>query len=195
MRYFLVRSNLTGDLPDGISDWEITRYTKNFVVWALDGLRRFISNGGKFTYDEESDIPREDVSVVNFVSEMIVADPNGKIPSTALYDAYESFCTRSNLPALSKQRLISYLKNTFPIQSRTVRASWYNNGQPSFGYVGIRFSEKYQELLSDLSADSPDSDEWKHISDEDEDELYASEDGDDWRPDFEYGSELICITD
>ena len=195
LRYYLVRSNLTGDLPEDISIREVASCTREFLLWSLEGLRRYILNGGRFTYDEESDIPREDASIVDFVQEMIEGDPNGKIPSAALYDAYESFCTRSNLPILSKQRLVSYLKDTFPIESRTVRASWYNDGKAMFGYVGIRFGEAYQALLAELTDDDPDSDEWLRISDEDEEEPYASEAGDGWRPDFESCSELICITD
>lgn len=192
LQYYLVRVNLTGDLPDGTSIHDILGMSKEFTMWSLEGLRRFLSNGGRFTHDEESDIPREDASILNFVSEMIVKDPNGKIPSAALYDAYENFCTRSNLSVLSKQRLVSYLKDTFPIESRTVRASWYNKGLPAFGYVGISFSEEYQVLLSDLAADSPDSDEWPHVSDEDEDEADEFTDDDDWSPDFEHCEGLLA---
>lgn len=195
LNYFLVRVNLGGDLPENTSIHEILGYTREFVAWSLDGLRRYISNHCRFTYHADSDIQREDTSIIDFVKDVIVGDPCGKIPTSALQEAYDRYCARNNLTILPKTRLLSYLRDTFLIESRTIRVSWYNEGQPSFGYVGIRFTEEYQALLSDLTADSPDSDEWQHISDEDEDELNASEIDDDRRADFEPGSELIYITE
>lgn len=123
---------------------------------------------------------------------LVVGDPKGKIPTAALEEAYATFCSQNNLTVLPKQRLLSYLRETFQIESRTIRVPWLNGGQPSFGYVGIRFSEEYQALLAELPDDDSDSDEWPRISEEDEDEPDASEDGDDWSPDFEHCEGLLA---
>lgn len=192
LNYFLTRVNLVGDLPENTSIHEILSYTKEFVAWSLDGLRRYISNHGRFTYDADSDIQREDSSIIDFVKDMIVGDPCGKIPTSALDEAYASYCARNNLTVLPKTRLLSYLRETFQIESRTIRVPWFNGGHPSFGYVGISFSEEYQALLAELPDDAPNSDEWPHVSKEDEGEPDASEDEDDWIPDFEHCEELLA---
>lgn len=196
-RYYLIRVNLTGDMSDGMSIRDILSMPKEFILWSLEGLRRFISNKGRFTFDEGSDIPREDASFLIFVDEMIVPDPNGKIPSSALYDAYSSYCTQHDMPVLPKPRLVSYLRETFQIESRTIRVPWNNGGAPSFGYVGIRFSEPYQALLTELSEDSGEPAQWNStIYDEDEDdEDYDTQNDDSWYPDFQPTSEMIILSD
>lgn len=176
LRYYLVRAKLTGDLPDGVSIRELLSYPREFLVWSLEGLQRFLLNHGHFTYDEDSDIPREDISIVNFVKELILCDPDGKLPASALHEAYANFCSANNMLQLPKSRLVSYLRDTFHIETKTVRASWFNGGRPSFGYTGISFSEEYMtEMLEE-----DDSDSWHQISkDNDEGDWEDS-----WEPHF-----------
>lgn len=190
LQYYLVRVNLTGDLPDGTSIHDILGMSKEFTMWSLEGLRRFISKRGKFTYDEESDIPREDASIVDFVRDTIVGDPNGKIPTAALQEAYANFCSQNNLTALSKERLLSYLRETFNIESRAVRAPWFKGGKTAFGYVGIRFSEEYLRSLEESYDDEGNSDAWPQNSEDPDEEGFYSSDEDCWEPDFEPCGEL-----
>ena len=106
LRYYLVRINMTGDLPDNISIRELLSYTKAFTVWGLEGLHRFIANNGRFTVDESSDIPREEASILSFVEEAITEDLNGRIPASALHEAYSNFCMEHNMSQLPKPRSI-----------------------------------------------------------------------------------------
>ena len=91
---------------------------------------------------------------------------------------------------LPKPRLISYLRDTFRIESRTIRVPWYNGGNPVFGYVGVCFSGGYQELIMDLADDDADSDLGNQTIDDEEDAEYRAICDDDWKPDFEPCGEL-----
>lgn len=176
LRFYLIRANLTGELPENVSIRELLSYVREFVAWSIEGLKRYITNSGHFTCDDGSDIPREDTSIVSFVEELIVDAPNGKIPAAALHEAYINFCAHNNMPQLPKPRLVAYLKEHFCIESKTVRAYWFNGGRPAFGYAGIGFSEAYMaEILEE-----DDSDSWHQIS-EDNDEEDCE---DNWSPHF-----------
>ena len=189
LRYYLVRVNLTGDLPEYISVHDLLHYPREFLIWSLEGLQRYIQNGGRFTFDPGSDIPREDACIVDFVEETILADPNEKIPASVLHEAYTRFCSQRNLPVLSKQRLISYLRDAFHIESRTVRVPWYNEGRPVFGYVGICFTSEYLALLKETDNDESTSDIHQQTVDDEEDDYMT--DPEDWAPDFEPCQELV----
>ena len=190
LRYYLVRTNLTGELPEGFNTWNAAHYTREFLAWSLEGVKRYLANHGRFTFDEGSDIPREDASIVSFVQEQIVQDPKGKLPSSVLYEAYSSFCTQRNRPVLPKPRLIAYLRETFAIESRTVRVPWFNEGQPVFGYTGIRFDEEYQQSLEKPYDDGDNSDTWPRNSEESDEEDFDIKDEDSWSPEFEPSGEL-----
>ena len=90
---------------------------------------------------------------------------------------------------LPKPRLVSFLRDTFPIESRTIRAPWFDKGQPVFGYVGIRFDEGYLALLAESSDDESDSN-ILHQAADDEEDAYDAE-SDDWSPDFVPSKELV----
>ena len=186
MRYFLVRSNLTGELPEGTSIRELLSYICEFASWALEGLRRFLENGSRFTFSDASEIARQDNSIAMFATEFLQKDPEGKIPSSVLYDAYKAFCTQKNMVALPKPRVIAYLKENFQIVSRAIRVTWHNEGNPVFGYLGIRFTDAYldQILESDDSEYEPNI-----LSDLDEDDDDAAEINS-WRPEFVHSEEL-----
>ena len=185
MRYFLVRSNLTGELPEGTSVRELLSYVCEFAAWALEGLRRFLENGGRFTFSDASEIAREDNSIAMFVGEFLQKDPEGKIPSSALYDAYQAFCMQKNMPVLPKPRVIAYLKENFQIVSQTIRVPWYNEGNPVFGYLGFRFTDAYLDQILE-SDDSECESCIPSDSDEEDDVAEVSS----WVPEFEHCGEL-----
>ena len=185
LRFYLVRVNLTGELPENISIRELLGYTREFIVWSIEGLRRYIANNGHFTSDADSDIPEEDASIIDFVNKALEDDPNGKLPASILHETYASFCAENNITQLPKERLVSYLRDTFHIKSRTIRVSWYNKGRPVFGYVGVCFNEDYLSLIAKMADEESPTDPWRQeLEDSDEDDRQSFED-DDWKPDLQ----------
>lgn len=190
LQYYLVRVNLQGDLPENISIRELLSYTKAFTVWSFEGLHRYIANNGRFTFDEDSDLPRAEASILNFVQELITADPNGKVPASVLHEAYTSFCLQNDLAPLPKPRLVSYLKDTFQVESRTIRVPWFNEGRPVFGYVGISLSDEYPSKLNDISPNEHNPDILPESSEPDEDDDCLSSWDDGWKPNFIHCGEI-----
>ena len=94
---------------------------------------------------------------------------------------------------LPKPRLVSYLRDVFHIESRTIRIPWFNDGKPAFGYVGIRFNDEYfQHHMMPDDEDSADEHLQPVQPDEDDrpfwdDDQSSWDDG--WKPDFvSYGN-------
>jgi len=73
--------------------------------WSLEGLARLRKNG-KFTTAEQSEQARDDYKAENdteraFAEECLEFDPNYKVTSQALYDAYSGWCKRNGTMAKS----------------------------------------------------------------------------------------------
>ena len=83
--------------------------------WLLDGLRRLIKNGYKFTESAKTranlaEAVAENCNIIEFLGEAVGFDKSKAVPSKLLYNVYVDWCEENGLTALKRDSFISWLK-------------------------------------------------------------------------------------
>lgn len=92
-------------------------------MFALEGLKRLINNGFKFSEtdknrDELQQYREDSDSILSFVRDCCVLDPNGVVGSTEFYTAYKNYCDESGMKAYAQKTFIQGLITAYPDISR-----------------------------------------------------------------------------
>lgn len=90
---------------------------EQIFCWMLDGLRRLIRNGYKFTESAKTranaaEALAENCNIVEFLSEVVTFSENTEISSAALYKAYARWCEANALTALKRETFVGWLRQS-----------------------------------------------------------------------------------
>lgn len=93
--------------------------TDGILLFALEGLRRLMGNGWKFSETERNRIElqtyREDSnSALSFLRDCCTEDADSEVPTVEMYTAYKDYCTKSGLLPCSQKTLIQEIRNAKP---------------------------------------------------------------------------------
>ncbi|MFD3156703.1 phage/plasmid primase, P4 family [Haloimpatiens sp. FM7330] len=116
---------------------------KEYVfLWAMEGLRRLVNNGFKFT---ETNTTKELVvsyklksnNALAFVKDCCELNQNAQIGSTILYNNYKNYCTKNNYKAVSRNKFKEELENAYKdkIHSKLITSKRIS------GYIGITLNK------------------------------------------------------
>ena len=122
---------------------------EGILLWALEGLRRFVANNYQFTLSDKArenmrDAVTDSNSLADFLqSEGYVRFQTGhEVSSQRLYAAYRQWCEDNAAVRLSAKNFVAWLKQN----AAAYRLSYTNkvridNGRYVRGFVGIRLSQ------------------------------------------------------
>jgi len=176
---FIKIARLTGAAPCEISSSEFLQWRAELVHWALEGLQRYLANGG-FTFSDGDTVDENLAALRHFLEEVIVADPNASTASSRLAVSYAAYCAERGLPQVSRSSLEQAVRERFGIRATTVRDPFSDRrSTPESGYRGLR-------LLSEMIPFSESAALVAEIEDRlDDDEDGEENDEDVFLPDFE----------
>ena len=116
----------------------------SIFLWALEGLRRLMANGYKFTLSERSrENMKESVSEGNNVTEFLKSEgyigfkADYDITSQRLYELYVLWCEENAYFPLAKKSFLDQMAALAPEYRLEPTNNLYVNGRRVRGYVGI----------------------------------------------------------
>lgn len=92
---------------------------KGYVfLWAMEGLRRLINNGFKFTETSTikglvEEYKLKSNNVLSFIKDCCELNANAEIGSTILYREYKNYCIKNNYTAVSRNKFKEELENSY----------------------------------------------------------------------------------
>lgn len=117
---------------------KLEREKEYVFLWAMEGLKRLIDNGFKFTETEKTKELVElykvkSNNVLSFVQDCCEIDENKEVGSTALYNVYKNYCTKNNFKVISRHKFKEELENDYgnKISSKLITSKRIS------GYTGI----------------------------------------------------------
>lgn len=123
--------------------------------WAIEGLRRLRSNGGKFTISKKSremveDMKRDMFPLADFCDEVCVIENDVEILSGDLYSAYQYFCKQRDIKHMSQNKFTKHLKSSYLAvnHGRIMYRDEDGKSKQGRGFKGIRLNEKHDYLLN-----------------------------------------------
>ena len=126
--------------------------------WALEGLGRLLKQG-EFSHSRTTDELRKKYialsnSVLAFVEECLIPDPDGQIPKDELYQTYCEYCRENNLP-IKQQNVLS---RELPGYVRITEERPKIDGKRTRCWRGVKYSEvgiNYRSSMSVMSKEFP----------------------------------------
>ena len=82
----------------------------------LDGLRRLIKNGYKFTESAKArsnvaEALADNCNIIEFLNEAVIFDKNKRVPSKMFYEFYANWCDENGLTAIKRDSFINWLRS------------------------------------------------------------------------------------
>lgn len=89
---------------------------EQIFCWMLDGLRRLIKNGYKFTESDKTrrniaDALTDNCNIIEFLNEAVRFDKNKRVPSKMLHEFYANWCEENGLTAIKRDSFINWLRS------------------------------------------------------------------------------------
>lgn len=111
-RYYITKPDV--NLANKIIDKE----SKQFIEWALHGVKRLINNDFKLTHTEENNTIIEnwknnENSVDNYINDCLITDINNIVNRTAIYNHYRKYCEKHKLDAINNNYFYKKLNNYY----------------------------------------------------------------------------------
>lgn len=115
---------------------------EQIFCWMLDGLRRLIANGYKFTESEKTranaaDALADNCNIIEFLGEAVGFDKSKAVSSRLLYSVYANWCEENGLTALKRDSFISWLRSNegdYPFRHGN---NVYSEGKRVRGFEGL----------------------------------------------------------
>lgn len=115
---------------------------EQIFCWMLDGLRRLITNGYRFTESEKTranaaDALADNCNIIEFLGEAVGFDKGKAVSSRLLYSVYADWCEENGLTALKRDSFISWLRSNegdYPFRHGN---NVYSEGKRVRGFEGI----------------------------------------------------------
>lgn len=111
--------------------------------WALEGARRLVVNGGRFTQPESSRVAADDLQATNkpmedFINDYVVFGPDEKCITADLWGAYRIWANDTNTKSCSKAIFLRSFRQAVLGNDQIERKdSLRIDGKVSTGYLGI----------------------------------------------------------
>lgn len=115
---------------------------EQMFCWMLDGLRRLIKNGYKFTESEKTrgniaEALADNCNIIEFLKEAVIFDKNKTVSSKQLHEFYANWCEENGLTAMKRDSFVGWLKSNEGEYPMHYSNNVYINKKRVWGFEGI----------------------------------------------------------
>lgn len=120
----------------------LSKELPGIAQWSLEGLYRLLENDGVFTEPDSSKEEMNDLKYMSkplsrFIEDYLVFDPNSKVSSADLYNAFKIYAGMNNFPSWGSDLFMKRLKNTL-LEKDVERGRFMFNGCQARGFKGMK---------------------------------------------------------
>lgn len=110
---------LSDDEIDVMLPEKLENEKEYIFLWAMEGLKRLIENGFRFTetYSSKEAVAQYKIksnNVLAFVQDCCEIESDAEVTSTVLYEEYNNYCRQNNYKTLGRNKFKSEIETSFP---------------------------------------------------------------------------------